>query len=63
MVGSEDAFPFGFAEIAIVLDLVAALVNEFFASNIRRTRDRTLAFAARDNAGFEAIESRTLPSL
>ena len=62
MFGREYSLPFGFAEIAIILDLVTALVGELFAGNIGRTRDRTLALAARDNAGFETIESRTLPS-
>ena len=54
--------PFGFAEIAIILDLIAALISELFASNIGGTRDGTLALATRDDAGFEAVESRTLPS-
>jgi hypothetical protein len=59
MIRGENALPFRFAEIAIILDLVGALVDELFAGVVGCTRDGVLALAAGYYAGFKAIKSRT----
>ena len=59
MFRRENAAPLRFAEIAVVLNLVATLIDKLLAGVVGGARDGALPFAPRYDADLEAIESRT----